>query len=162
MAVRDLEQLLIEQLRDLLSAEKQITKALPRMAKAASDERLRQGFEEHLAQTEGQIVRLERAFEQLGKAARAKACVAMEGLIAEAKEHLEEDMEPSVMDAALIASAQKVEHYEIASYGTARAWAEQIGQDAVARLLQETLDEETQTDEKLSRLAESLVNRRAA
>jgi ferritin-like metal-binding protein YciE len=162
MAVRSLENLLVEQLRDLLSAEKQITKALPKMAKAASTEELRAAFEEHLTQTQGQIARLEEAFETLGQTARAKKCVAMEGLIEEGKEHLEEDMEPAVKDAALIASAQKVEHYEIASYGSARTWAQEIGQPQVAELLQATLDEEAETDQKLTKLAESLVNRQAA
>jgi ferritin-like metal-binding protein YciE len=162
MAVRSLENLLIDELRDLLSAEKQITKALPKMAKAASSEELRAGFEEHLTQTQGQIARLEQAFEILGHAARAKKCVAMEGLIEEGKEFLEEEMEPSVMDAALIAAAQKVEHYEIASYGSARTWAQEIGQDQVAELLQATLDEEAETDRKLSKLAGALVNQQAA
>lgn len=162
MAVQSLENLLIDQLRDLLSAEKQITKALPKMAKATSTEELRAAFEEHLAQTQGQIDRLEQAFEILGHSARAKKCVAMEGLIEEGKEHLEEEMEPSVMDAALIASAQKVEHYEIASYGSARTWAEEIGQPEVAKLLQATLDEEAETDRKLTKLAESLINQKAA
>jgi ferritin-like metal-binding protein YciE len=162
MAVRSLENLLIDELRDLLSAERQITKALPKMAKAASSEELRAGFEEHLTQTQGQIARLEQAFEILGHTARAKKCVAMEGLIEEGKEFLEEEMEPSVMDAALIAAAQKVEHYEIASYGSARTWAREVGQDQVAELLQATLDEETETDRKLSKLAEALVNQQAA
>jgi ferritin-like metal-binding protein YciE len=162
MAVRSLENLLIDELRDLLSAERQITKALPKMAKAASSGELRAGFEEHLTQTQGQIARLEQAFEILGHAARAKKCVAMEGLIDEGKEFLEEEMEPSVMDAALIAAAQKVEHYEIASYGSARTWAREVGQDQVAELLQATLDEEAETDRKLSKLAEALVNQQAA
>jgi ferritin-like metal-binding protein YciE len=162
MAVRSLENLLVDELRDLLSAEKQITKALPKMAKAASSEELRAAFEEHLTQTEGQIARLEQAFEILGHSARAKKCLGMEGLIEEGKEHLEEDMEPAVKDAALIAAAQKVEHYEIASYGSARAWAQDTGQDQVAELLQATLDEEAETDRKLSKLAEMLVNQQAA
>jgi ferritin-like metal-binding protein YciE len=162
MAVRTLENLLVDELRDLLSAEKQITKALPKMAKAASTEELRAAFEEHLTQTEGQIARLEQAFQILGHAARAKKCLGMEGLIEEGKEHLEEDMEPAVKDAALIASAQKVEHYEIASYGSTRTWAQDIGQAEIADLLQATLDEEAETDRKLSQLAETLVNRQAA
>ena len=162
MAVRSLENLLVGELRDLLSAEKQITKALPKMGKATSTEELRAAFQEHLTQTEGQIARLEQALEILGHAARAKKCLAMEGLIEEGKEHLEEDMEPAVKDAALIASAQKVEHYEIASYGSARTWAQDIGQAQVAELLQATLDEEAETDRKLSQLAETLVNRQAA
>jgi ferritin-like metal-binding protein YciE len=162
MAVASLEKLLVDELRDLLSAEKQITKALPKMAKAASTDELRSAFEEHLTQTEGQIARLEKAFEILGHAARAKKCAGMEGLIEEGKEFLEEEMEPVVMDAALIAAAQKVEHYEIASYGSARTWAQEVGQSEVADLLQATLDEEAETDRKLSQLAEALVNQRAA
>ena len=162
MAVRSLENLLLEELRDLYSAEKQITKALPKMAKAASAGELRAAFEEHLTQTEEQIARLEQIFELMGHGARAKRCVAMEGLIEEAKEHLQEDMEPAVLDAALIASAQKVEHYEIASYGTARTWAQQVGRQEAADLLQETLNEESEADQKLTRIAADLVNVRAA
>src|ERR1700716_1347641 len=162
MAVRSLENLLVEQLRDLLSAEKQITKALPKMGKATSTEELRAAFQEHLTQTEGQIARLEQALEILGHAARAKKCLGMEGLIEEGKEHLEEEMEPAVMDAALIAAAQKVEHYEIASYGSARTGARDVGQPQVAELLQATLDEEAETDRKLTELAERIVNREAA
>lgn len=162
MAVRSLESLLIDQLRDLLSAERQITKALPKMAKAASTAELRAGFEEHLAQTKGHIQRLEQAFEILGHAPRARKCIAMAGLIEEGKEHLEEEMEPAVLDAALIASAQKVEHYEIASYGSARTWAREIRQPQVADLLQATLDEEAETDRLLSQLAETLINQQAA
>ena len=162
MVVRSLENLLLDELRDLLSAEKQITKALPKMAKAASNEELRAAFEEHLTQTQGQIARLEQAFGILGHAARAKKCMGMEGLIEEGKEFLEEEMEPAIMDAALIAAAQKVEHYEIASYGSARTWAQDVGQDQVAELLQATLDEEAETDRKLSKLAETLVNQQAA
>ena len=162
MAVRSLENLLLDELRDLYSAEKQITKALPKMAKATSTQELRAAFEEHLTQTEGQIARLEQVFELMGHSARAKKCVAMEGLIEEAKEFLEEDMEPAVLDAALIAAAQKVEHYEIASYGTARTWAQEVGQQEAADLLQQTLNEESETDQKLSRLAADLVNIQAA
>ncbi len=162
MAVQSLEKLLVDELRDLLSAEKQITKALPKMAKAASTEELRAAFEEHLTQTHGQIDRLEQAFEILGHGARAKKCLGMESLIEEGKEFLEEEMEPAVRDAALIAAAQKVEHYEIASYGSARTWAQEVGQPRVADLLQATLDEEAETDRKLSQLAETLVNQRAA
>jgi ferritin-like metal-binding protein YciE len=162
MAVRSLENLLLDQLKDLYSAEKQITKALPKMAKAASTEELRAALEEHLTQTEGQIARLEQVFELMGHSARAKKCVAMEGLIEEAKEQMDEDMQPAVLDAALIASAQKVEHYEIASYGTARTWAQQVGQQEVADLLQQTLNEESETDQKLTQLATRQVNVQAA
>ena len=115
-----------------------------------------------MTQTQGQIDRLEQAFEILGHGARAKKCLGMEGLIEEGKQFLEEEMEPAVMDAALIAAAQKVEHYEIASYGSARTWAQEVGQPRVADLLQATLDEEAETDRKLSQLAETLVNQRAA
>jgi len=162
MAVRSLENLLLDELRDLYSAEKQITKALPRMAKATSTEELRAAFEGHLTQTEGQIARLEQVFELMGHRARAKKCVAMEGLIEEAKEYLEEHMEHAVLGAALIGAAQKVEHYEIASYGTARTWAQEVGQQEAADLLQQTLNEESETDQKLSRLAADLVNIQAA
>ena len=162
MTLHSLEDLLIEQLRDLLSAERQMVKALPKMARAASQPELRNAFEHHLEETEGQIDRLEQAFEAMGKNARAKTCVAMQGLVDEAKEHLEEQMTPEAMDAALIASAQKAEHYEMASYGSARTWAEQIGRTEVAQLLQATLDEEVATDQKLSQLAETKVNAAAA
>lgn len=162
MAPHKLEDVLVEELRDLYSAEKQMAKALPAMARAASDERLQRAFEQHLSQTEGQIARLEEAFRAVGRAARAKRCVAMEGLIDEAREHLKQDLDPEVMDAVLAASAQKVEHYEIASYGTARTWAEQLGRKDLSRLLQETLEEEKQADLLLTELAERLLNPQAA
>jgi ferritin-like metal-binding protein YciE len=153
MPLENLQDALLEELRDALSAEKQITKALRQMAKKASHKPLKEAFEEHLKQTEGQIKRLEKAFEALDRKPRAKHCEAMEGLIAEGKEILEEDAAPEVRDAMMIAAAQKVEHYEIATYGTACAWAESLGLDEVARLLQETLEEEKETDEKLNRIA---------
>jgi ferritin-like metal-binding protein YciE len=162
MAGSKMESLLVDELRDLLSAEKQLVKALPKMAKAASAPTLQAAFTEHLKQTEGHVARLEQAFEALGIAARAKKCVAMEGLIGEGKELMEEGLEPSVLDAALIAAAQKVEHYEIASYGTVRTWAEETGHGDVARLMNATLSEESATDLKLTQLAKNVVNAQAA
>ena len=150
-----------EELKDVLSAEKQLVKALPKMAKAATNEDLKAGFEEHLEQTKGHVERLEQVFELLDKTPRAKKCKAMEGLIEEGSEILEEDMEPEVMDAMLIAAAQKVEHYEIATYGTLVTWARQLGMEDAANLLQETLDEEKDTDMKLTQLAETSINAEA-
>jgi len=147
-----------EELKDVLSAEKQLVKALPKMAKAASNEDLRAGFEEHLEQTKGHVERLEKIFELLDKAPRAKKCKAMEGLIEEGSEIMEEDADPDVLDAMLIAAAQKVEHYEIATYGTLVAWARRLDMSDAADLLQQTLDEEKDTDVKLTELAESSVN----
>jgi ferritin-like metal-binding protein YciE len=158
MALDSLEKLFEEELRDVYSAEKQLLKALPKMAKAASIPKLSAGFTKHLAQTEEQVTRLEKVFELLGKPAKAKKCMAMEGLIEEASELLEEEAEPMVLDAALIAAAQKVEHYEIATYGTLVTWAGQLGLTQVARLLSQTLKEEKDTDAKLTQLAESEVN----
>jgi len=161
MAISTLEDALIEELKDILHAEKQLLKALPKMAKQAQSPQLKKAFEQHKKETEGQVERLEQAFELLDRAPRAKKCEAMEGLIEEGKELMEEDAEPEVMDAMLIAAAQKVEHYEIASYGTVRTWAEQLGHDRVAKLLQQTLDEEAAADEKLTQLAEQMVNQQA-
>jgi len=158
MALRTLEDLFVQELKDLYSAEKQILKALPKMAKAASSEKLREGFEEHREQTEGHVERLEKIFESLGKPSRGVKCAAMEGILEEGKELLEEDADESVMDAALIAAAQRVEHYEIAAYGTVRTLARMLGHSEAEELLQQTLDEEKQTDEKLTELAESEVN----
>jgi len=158
MALDNLQSLLEEELRDVYSAEKQLVKALPKMAKAATTPKLKAGFEKHLEQTKEQVARLEKVFEILEKPARAKTCKAMEGLVEEASELLEEDAEPMVLDAALIAAAQKVEHYEIASYGTLVTWAEQLGLKQAARLLSQTLKEEKETDEQLTQLAESEVN----
>ncbi|HEX2642896.1 MAG TPA: ferritin-like domain-containing protein [Thermoanaerobaculia bacterium] len=158
MEIDSLRKLFVDELKDLLSAEKQLVQALPKMAKKASHEQLRRAFEEHLQVTEGQVARLERVFQILDKPARAKKCKAMEGLIEEGKEMMGEDMDPEVMDAALIAIAQKVEHYEIASYGTVRTWAELIGESEAAKLLQQTLDEEGEADKKLTQLAETSIN----
>jgi ferritin-like metal-binding protein YciE len=156
-----LEDLLVEQLRDLYNAENQLVKALPKMAKAAATPALQQGFEEHLEQTRGHVNRLEQVFERLGQKARGKKCEAMIGLVEEGKEIIDEDAEPAVKDAGLIAAAQKVEHYEIATYGTVRTWAQRLGYDDAAQLLQQTLQEEEETDRKLTRIAESMVNEEA-
>ncbi len=161
MKMKSLNDLLVDQLKDLYSAEKHLVKALPKMAKAASNPELSAGFEEHLEQTREHVRRIEEICVQLEVSPRGKKCMAMEGLVEEGKELLEEDAEPEVLDAGLIAAAQKVEHYEIASYGSARTWAQQLGLDQVVRLLQETLDEEKETDEKLTQLAMSTVNAQA-
>lgn len=158
MALQSLEDLLLHDLKDLYNAENQILKALPRMAKKASSPELRRAFEQHLKQTETQVKRLERVFASLDEKAKGKTCKGMQGLIEEGKEIMSEDIEDDVLDAALIAAAQKVEHYEIAAYGTARTYAEMLGNNEAARLLQQTLDEEAETDKKLTKLAESLVN----
>ena len=162
MKLDSLEALLVDQLKDLYSAEQQLIKALPKLAKAATNQELREGFEKHLEQTRGHSERLDRIFANIEIKGKGKKCVAMEGLIEEGKELMEEDAEPEVLDAALIAAAQKVEHYEIASYGTARTYARILERDEAARLLQETLDEEMETDKKLTELAESSINLRAA
>jgi ferritin-like metal-binding protein YciE len=158
MALESLHDLYVEELRDLYNAENQLLKALPKMAKAASDPTLRAAFEEHLEVTRGQVDRLDRIFKRLGERATGKKCAAMEGLIEEGKEMMEEDAPPAVLDAALISAAQKVEHYEIASYGCVRTYARLLGYDDAARLLQETLDEEGDADKKLTELAESVIN----
>ena len=156
-----LEDLYTDLLKDLYSAEKQLVKALPKMAKNAQSPDLQKAFQEHLRQTEGQVDRIERIFSDMDGSPRGKKCVGMEGLIEEGNELLQEDVEPDVLDAGLIAAAQKVEHYEIAGYGTARAWAERLGYDKAARLLKETLEEESMANEKLTRIAESHVNMEA-
>lgn len=156
--MRTLEDAYVDLLKDLYSAEKQLVKALPKMAKNASSSDLQKAFQDHLRQTEGQVERIERIFSDMDGSPRGKKCVGMEGLIEEGNELLKEDAEPEVLDAGLIAAAQKVEHYEIAGYGTARAWAERLGYDKAARLLQQTLDEESMANEKLTQIAESHVN----
>lgn len=161
MELKTLADLLKDQLKDLYSAENQLVKALPKMAKNASAAELRKGFEKHLAETRGQVKRLERIGKLLSAPLNGKKCAAMEGLIDEGKELLEEGGAAAVLDAGLIAAAQKVEHYEIASYGSARTWAEELGLDEVATLLQDSLDEEKATDEKLTELALSSVNQAA-
>jgi len=161
-SVDSLEALLQEELKDLYDAEKQITKALPKMIKKATADALRQGLEDHLRQTEQHIERLEQAFEHLGIPARAKKCQGMKNLIAEGDDMIGDADEDATRDAVIIAGAQKVEHYEIASYGTCRTWATQIGHEEVAQLLEETLDEEKEADARLTEVAESLVNSAAA
>jgi ferritin-like metal-binding protein YciE len=159
--MQTLEDVYMDLLKDLYSAEKQLVKALPKMAKNAQAPDLQKAFQEHLKQTEGHVERIERIFSDLDGSPRGKKCVGMEGLIEEGNELLKEDVEPDVLDAGMIAAAQKVEHYEIASYGTARAWAERLGYNQAARLLQETLDEESMANEKLTQIAESHVNMEA-
>ncbi|HYB96230.1 MAG TPA: ferritin-like domain-containing protein [Vicinamibacterales bacterium] len=158
MAGNNLREALVDEIRDLYNAEKQLTKALPKMAKGATSEELREAFESHLEETEGQITRLERVFELLDEKPRGKHCAGMAGIVEEGSEKLQEDMEDSVLDACLIASAQKVEHYEIGAYGTAIAWAEALQLTEVAEVLQETLAEEKAADEKLTALAEAGIN----
>ena len=148
-----LRELYIDELKDLYSAENQLVKALPKMAKAASSDELRQGFEQHLKQTQGHVQRLEKIFQALGESPKGKKCKGMEGLIEEGSEAMEEDYEDSVLDAALIGAAQRVEHYEIAGYGTVRSMAETLGETDHVSLLEETLEEEKETDEKLTELA---------
>jgi ferritin-like metal-binding protein YciE len=158
MKLESLDELFLHELKDLLSAEKQLVKALPKMAKGASSEALRTAFEEHLEQTKVHVERLEKVFKTLDKAPRAEHCKGMEGLIEEGADLLEEEGADAVKDAALIAAAQRVEHYEIAGYGTARSLAELLGNEEAMELLQETLDEEKETDEKLTELAMSEIN----
>ena len=158
MKLDTLKKLYINELRDLYNAENQLLKALPKMAKAASSEELRQAFENHLEQTETHVERLEEVFEDLDEKPRGKTCHGMKGLIEEGSEILEEDGEESVLDAGIIVAAQKVEHYEIASYGSLRTFAELLGEKNAAKLLQTTLDEESQANELLNKLAEGMVN----
>ena len=157
MALESLNELFVEQLRDLYDAENQLIKALPKMAEGANSDELREGFEEHLEQTRGHAQRIEQIFEQLGEKVKGKKCKGMEGLIKEGSETLEEDIsDENVRDAAIIAAAQRVEHYEIAGYGTARTFANLLGEDEAASLLEQTLEEEKETDAKLTQLAEGI------
>ena len=153
-----LDDLLVHELQDIYNAEGQILKALPKMAKAANNPDLKAAFEEHRVQTEGQVKRLEQVFKLLGQPVKGKKCEGMAGLIEEGKKVLEEDAEPQVLDAALIAAAQKVEHYEIASYGCVCTYAEMLGHEEAHELLGQNLDEEETTDERLTALAESVIN----
>ncbi len=146
----------IDELRDIYNAENQLVKALPKMAKAATSDELRSGFEEHLEQTRGHVQRLDQIFKALGEKSSGKKCKGMEGLVAEGQEMMEEDFEDDLMDAALISAAQRVEHYEIAAYGTVRTYAELLGEDEAAQLLEQTLEEEKETDQKLSDLASDI------
>jgi ferritin-like metal-binding protein YciE len=151
-----LKDLYVDELKDLYSAENQLVKALPKMAKAASSDLLREGFEQHLEQTRDHVQRLEKVLKALGESPKGKKCKGMEGLIEEGSEILGEDFEGSLMDAALIAAAQRVEHYEIAAYGTVCAFAAELGAADQSSLLTETLDEEKETDEKLAKLSQQI------
>ena len=151
-----LRDLYIDELKDIYNAENQLVKALPKLARAAASDELRQGFEEHLEQTKGHVERLEQIFQMLDESPKGKKCKGMEGLIEEGSEAMEEDYEGSLLDSALIGAAQRVEHYEIAAYGTARSFAELLGENDQVSLLEETLQEEKETDEKLTELAKQI------
>lgn len=157
MAVNTLEDLLVEQIQDLYDAEKQLVRALPKMAKGASSEELREAIEEHLAETRNQVTRLEEVFKELGHKAEGKTCKAMKGLIEEGSEALEEKAGETFTDLAIIAAAQRVEHYEISAYGTASAIAKQLDRQAVVDLLKATEEEESAADSKLTEIAEMLM-----
>lgn len=161
-ALNTFDELFVEQLQDLYDAEQRITKALPQMANAAHNPALRSAFQEHLRETENQITRLDKVFKSIGQSAQGKTCEAMKGLVAEGSEIISSEGDPDVKDAALIAAAQRVEHYEIAAYGTARCFAQRLGKTEAARLLEETLAEEKDTDKKLNMLAEKAINPKAA
>ena len=156
MPNENLKNLYIDELKDLYSAENQLLKALPKMAKAASSDQLRKGFEEHLEQTKGHVQRLEEIFQSLGESPKGKKCVGMEGLVKEGSEIMQEDFKDAVLDTGLIGAAQRVEHYEIAAYGTARELANVLGETEHASLLGETLNEEKETDDKLTKLAKTI------
>ncbi|TDK39584.1 ferritin-like domain-containing protein [Rhizobium deserti] len=158
MANKTLDDLFYETLKDIYYAERQIAKALPKMARAAQDEKLKAAFKTHKDETEGQIDRLKQVFELIGKRAQGKTCDAIEGIISEGEEIMEEFKGTPALDAGLLAAAQAVEHYEISRYGTLRAWAQQLGLKEAVTLLEETLAEESKTDELLTGLAESAVN----
>jgi ferritin-like metal-binding protein YciE len=164
VALDNLQDVLLENLKDLYNAEKQLTKGLPKMVKAANSDELRSALQEHLDVTEGQVQRLEDIFKELGVPARGQTCEAMRGLIEEGQSvlDLKRESDPNAFDAALIAAAQRVEHYEIAAYGSCRAFADVLGLDSVSKLLQETLDEESDANEKLTSLAEGGINQAAA
>jgi len=161
MSLDSLEKLFLEELKDVYNAEKQILRALPKMAKAAESPQLQQAFTLHLKETEGHVQRLERIFKDLEQPVRGKKCKGMEGLLEEGKDVLEEDGEPAVIDAALIASAQRVEHYEIAAYGCLRTYASLLGHTQAEQLLGQTLQEEEAADKKLTALGESGINEAA-
>jgi len=152
----NLDELYVHELRDIYSAEKQITRALPKLAKAAQNEELKQGFEAHLEQTKAQIERLDQIFKRLGKSSTGEKCKDMEGLLEEGRNFIEEKAEPSVLDAGMIVAAQKVEHYEIAAYGSVCRYAEILGYQEDLDLLEETLQEEKDTDEKLTQMADDI------
>jgi ferritin-like metal-binding protein YciE len=156
MEMNRLKHLYVEELKDLYSAENQLVKALPKMAKAATSDELRAGFEEHLEQTKGHVERLEKIFKALGESPKGKKCKGMEGLISEGAEMIEEDPEPEELDAGLISAAQRVEHYEMAGYGSVAAYAKLLEENEAESLLRETLDEEKETDQKLTQLASNI------
>ena len=162
MAAHTLSDLYVEELRDLYNAERQILKALPKIIKAASNDDLKEALESHRQETEGHVTRLEQIFETLGKNAKGKTCHGMEGVLSEGAELIEEEPEPEVLDAGIISAAQRVEHYEIAAYGTVRTWAEQLGLNDQVGLLEQTLKEEKAADEKLTELATQSINAEAA
>ena len=156
MPESDLKELYIDELKDLYSAENQLVKALPKLAKAASSDELREGFEQHLEQTKGHVQRLEQIFEMLGESPKGKTCAGMKGLVEEGQEMIDQDFEGSIKDAGLIGAAQRVEHYEIAGYGTVKAFAQTLGETEHVELLEQTLEEEKETDENLTELAEQI------
>jgi ferritin-like metal-binding protein YciE len=156
MTQKNLKSLYVDELRDLYSSEQQLIKAIPKMAKAANSDELRTGFEEHLEQTRGHATRLEQILTGLGELVKGKKCKGMAGIVAEAGEMMSEDFEGALMDAALISAAQRVEHYEIAAYGAVHAYATLMGESEAASLLQQTLDEEKETDQKLTELSEEI------
>jgi ferritin-like metal-binding protein YciE len=158
---KQLSDLFHDTLKDVFHAEKQIARALPKMARAANSDELRQAFETHKQETEGQIERLEQVFEIFGKRAQAKPCEAMQGLVAEGQEIIEDFKDSDALDAGLVSAAQAIEHYEIARYGTLRTWAQQMGMNDAAQLLEQTLEEEKKTDALLTQLAESSANQEA-
>jgi ferritin-like metal-binding protein YciE len=162
MADKDLNDLFLDTLKDIYYAEKQILKSLPKMAKAAASDQLRAAFEKHHDETEGQIGRLEQIFELLDKPARGKKCDAIEGILDEGKEIMDEYKGASALDAGLLAAAQAVEHYEISRYGTLKSWAGKLGMNEAVRLLDQTLNEEKKTDDSLTKIAETAVNAEAA
>jgi ferritin-like metal-binding protein YciE len=156
MNANGLKEVYIEELKDLYDAENQLVKALPKMAKAAESDELRSAFTEHLEQTREHVARLDRIFKALGENPKGKKCKGMQGLIEEGSETMEEDYEPEQLDAAIIAAAQRVEHYEIAGYGTVRTYAQLLNEEEAVSLLEETLEEEKETDQKLSQIAEEI------
>lgn len=158
MAIKDLKELFLHELKDVYDAEQQLVEALPQMAENATDAELAEAFREHLGQTRQHASRLEQVFALMGEKPEAEPCAGMHGLIEEGNELLQEDAEPTVKDAALISAAQRIEHYEIAAYGTLRVWAGTMGMEEAVQLLEETLEEEKMADQKLSEIAESTVN----
>lgn len=162
MQMNSLQDLFLHHMKDMYYAEKKILKSLPKMAEKAGEEQLRKAFHEHEKQTEGQIKRLEQVFKELGEKAAGDTCQAIDGIIEEAEELMQEAQDEDTCDAGLIASAQAVEHYEIARYGTMATWAKQLGMKEAEKLLHQTLEEEKKTDQKLTKLAEQRINKQAA